>query len=66
MNIVAVAYRGYSSSEGSPTQEGIMLDTEAVLEYAKTEPRINNEKVFLLGRSLGGAVGIHTCARLAE
>ena len=43
-----------------------MLDSEAVLEYAKTEERINNERVFLVGRSLGGAVATHTAAVLAE
>ena len=65
-NILAVAYRGFSASEGKPSQEGILLDSEAVLEYAKTEERINNERVFLVGRSLGGAVATHTAAVLAE
>ena len=66
VNIVAVAYRGYSSSEGYPHQAGIMLDTDAILEYVKTEPRINTDKVFLLGRSLGGAVATYTQAKLAD
>ena len=66
VNILAVAYRGYSSSEGYPDQKGIMLDTEAILEFTKSEPRINNQRVFLLGRSLGGAVATHTQARLAD
>ena len=65
-NILAVAYRGFSASEGKPTQEGILLDSEAVLEFAKSEERINNERVFLVGRSLGGAVATHTVALLAE
>lgn len=43
-----------------------MLDSEAILEYAKSEDRINNERVFLVGRSLGGAVATHTVAKLAE
>ena len=66
VNIVAVAYRGYSCSEGSPTQHGLMLDTDAILEFVKTERRINNNKVFLHGRSLGGAVASHTMAKLAD
>lgn len=66
MNILSVAYRGYSSSEGKPDQAGILLDAEAILEYAKTEPRINNERVFLIGRSLGGATAVHTAAKLAK
>ena len=63
-NILAVAYRGYSRSQGSPDQEGILMDTEAVLKYAKSEDRINKDKVFLVGRSLGGAVAVHTVAKL--
>ena len=66
VNVLAVAYRGFSASEGKPTQEGILIDAEAVLEYAKSEDRINNERVFLVGRSLGGAVATHTVAKLAE
>ena len=65
-NILAVAYRGFSASQGKPTQEGILLDSEAVLEFAKSEDRINNERVFIVGRSLGGAVASHTVAKLAE
>ena len=59
VNVLAVAYRGYSRSQGAPSQEGILLDAEAMLEFAKSDPRINNKRVFLLGRSLGGAVAIH-------
>ena len=64
-NIVAVAYRGFSRSQGKPSEEGIMLDAEAMLAFAKSEDRINNNRVFLLGRSLGGAVAIHMAAKLA-
>ena len=62
---MAVAYRGFSRSEGKPDQEGILEDTMAMLEFVKTEDRINKDKVFLLGRSLGGAVATHTYARMA-
>jgi len=27
VNIVSVAYRGYTNSEGSPTEEGLKLDS---------------------------------------
>ena len=37
-----------------------------MIEFAKHEPRINNERVFILGRSLGGAVATHTGAVIAE
>ena len=41
VNIVCVAYRGYSRSEGEPTQEGILQDAQAMVEYCKKERRIN-------------------------
>lgn len=66
MNIVAVAYRGYSNSEGSPDEAGLIMDAEATVEYCKEEPRINNDKVFLIGRSLGGAVAVHVAAAMSK
>jgi len=66
-NILVVAYRGYSASEGKPEETGICEDARATVEYALTrDDVINREKVFLLGRSLGGAVAIHTAMNLED
>ena len=35
VNIVCVAYRGYSRSEGEPEEEGILLDAQAMIAYCK-------------------------------
>ena len=66
VNIVCVAYRGYSRSEGEPGQEGIMKDVDVVMNFCKSEPMINQSKVFVFGRSLGGAVAIHTLRQLLD
>jgi fermentation-respiration switch protein FrsA (DUF1100 family) len=66
VNIVCVAYRGYSKSEGEPGQEGIMKDVDVVINFCKSEPMINQSKVFVFGRSLGGAVAIHTLRQLFD
>lgn len=66
VNIVAVAYRAYSGSEGTPTEPGLIMDAEAAVAFCKQEKRINDEKVFLCGRSLGGAVAVHVAARMSE
>ena len=66
VNIVAVAYRGYSRSTGTPTEEGLLRDAEAMVNFCKQETRINQKRVFALGRSLGGAVAIHTLAKMAK
>jgi hypothetical protein len=58
-NIICVAYRGYSHSEGTPTEAGIKLDALSISNYVKSCEKINKERVFLLGRSLGGAVALN-------
>ena len=55
-NVLIVAYRGYSNSEGTPSEEGLKLDAEAALEWAQSRKDIN--QIFIFGRSLGGAVAI--------
>lgn len=55
-NVLIVAYRGYSNSEGSPSEDGLKLDAEASLEWAKSRQDIN--QIYVFGRSLGGAVAI--------
>ena len=66
VNIVAIAYRGYSGSEGSPSEPGLIMDAAAAVDFCKKEPRINDEKVFLCGRSLGGAVAVHLAAEMSQ
>lgn len=60
-NIFALDYRGYGFSEGSPSEEGLIEDALAAwkwLNEAAKADRINGQKVFVFGRSLGGAVAI--------
>jgi len=58
-------YRGYGRSEGKPTEQGTYLDAEAMLRelFSRSpEPR----RVFLYGRSLGGAVSHEMALRHPE
>ena len=59
VNILCVAYRGYSRSTGKPTEAGLYQDGQAIYDYISKCEFINTEKIFLLGRSLGGAVAIN-------
>lgn len=63
MNIVTFAYRGYSNSDGSPSEDGLKKDADAIINYVKTERKIDKSQLFLMGRSLGGAVSIYTAHR---
>ena len=57
-NILMVDYRGYGGSTGAPSEEGLGLDGEAVLDALSWEEGIDASKIVLFGRSLGGAVAV--------
>lgn len=56
--MLILAYRGYGDSEGTPSETGLALDAEATLEYALGRDDIDKDRLFVFGRSLGGAVAI--------
>ena len=63
-NIWLVEYRGYGDSDDAIVNEkGLKLDAEAVLRYAhdphNNMSNVNVKKLFVFGRSLGGAVAFH-------
>ena len=41
VNVVCFAYRGYSRSEGTPEETGIIQDAQAMIDFCKEESRIN-------------------------
>ncbi|CAH8496792.1 unnamed protein product [Schistosoma mattheei] len=58
-NIFIIDYRGYGQSTGKPSEEGLYADCTCALNYLYMRSDLNNEKIFVLGRSLGGALGIY-------
>ena len=63
VNVFIFDYRGYGESTDTPTEAGLMHDAEAVLEYVRFHPKIDNRKIIIYGRSLGGAVGIYAASK---
>ena len=57
VNVFILSYRGYGKSEGSPSENGLIIDAKSTLDYLSGRPDLNN-KFVLFGRSLGGAVAI--------
>jgi len=57
-----IDYRGYGKSEGSPTEEGTYLDSEAAWDYLVNEKNTDPSSIVIYGKSLGGPIA----ARLAE
>ena len=59
VNVVIVGYRGYGHSQGSASEYGLQLDSEAVLDWTVNWSNVDNTKIFVYGCSMGGAVIIY-------
>lgn len=58
-NVLIVGYRGYSNSEGKPSEKGLQIDSLAIMDHVFSRKDINRERIYIHGTSLGGAVGIY-------
>lgn len=56
--ILALSYRGYGKSTGSPTEQGLYIDARTTLQYAMTTLHINPARILLYGESLGTGVAV--------
>jgi uncharacterized protein len=61
-NVLALDYRGYGRSGGTPSLSGVQLDIDAALRTLLARPDVNPQRIFILGQSLGGALAIHYAA----
>jgi len=59
--VLAVAYRGYPGSTGSPDEAGLLADGEAAYAYAQR--RVPGVPVLFHGHSLGTGVAVAMAAR---
>ena len=62
VNVVCVAYRGFSHSGGTPSERGLKADARAIAQWLQRNPQIDKKRLFLVGRSLGGSVALHLLA----
>jgi uncharacterized protein len=60
IGIVAVEYRGYGGSGGSPTEPGLIVDGEAA--YAFAAAHYQTQQLVLWGESLGSAIAVRLAA----
>jgi fermentation-respiration switch protein FrsA (DUF1100 family) len=61
IGLVALSYRGYGGSSGSPTEAGLLADADAA--YAFAAARYPAERIVLWGESLGAGVAIALAAK---
>eukprot|EP00421_Protoceratium_reticulatum_P015438 CAMPEP_0168386018 /NCGR_PEP_ID=MMETSP0228-20121227/15212_1 /TAXON_ID=133427 /ORGANISM="Protoceratium reticulatum, Strain CCCM 535 (=CCMP 1889)" /LENGTH=289 /DNA_ID=CAMNT_0008399207 /DNA_START=134 /DNA_END=1003 /DNA_ORIENTATION=- len=60
-NIFALDYRGYGHSDGTPSEEGLIEDALSAWRWLRTAGeagRFDCDRIFVFGRSLGGAVAV--------
>jgi len=58
-NLFAVDYRGYGKSEGSPSEEGLKKDAEAMLQALVKRDDIDKSRIIVYGQGIGGSLAIH-------
>lgn len=63
-HVLALDYRGYGDSNGSPTENGVIEDAKEIFNYAKSHSGQNH--VFLWGHSMGTAIATATAKELSE
>jgi len=56
VNFFALNYRGYAGNSGKPTSKAILLDSEKVLLQIRERFQIPQNKLVLMGRSLGSGI----------
>merc|ERR1719510_1078906 len=68
-NVFALDYRGYGHSDGSPSEEGLIEDALSAwrwLRSAGEAGHIDMDRLFVFGRSLGGAVAVALARTLQQ
>ncbi len=58
--LLALSYRGYGGSEGSPSEDGLIADARAAHAFARE--RFPDRKIVLWGESLGTGVAVAIAA----
>jgi pimeloyl-ACP methyl ester carboxylesterase len=66
IHILTIDYRGFGLSTGSPSEEGLITDGLAAVDYALQELQIPADRIALVGQSLGTAVTFAVAERLAQ
>jgi fermentation-respiration switch protein FrsA (DUF1100 family) len=61
-NVFIFDYRGYGNSEGNASLDGVHKDAEAALETLLSLPGVDQNRVFVLGQSIGGSIAVYLAA----
>ncbi len=62
--VMALDYRGFGRTPGTPTEAGVYADALAAYRYLTQEYGVPASRVILAGRPLGSAVAVETATRV--
>lgn len=62
-NVFAYDYRGYGTSEGTPTENAAYEDIDTAYNYLTQDLKIKPEKIIVFGRSVGGGSAVDLASR---
>jgi pimeloyl-ACP methyl ester carboxylesterase len=66
VSLLVMDYRGYGTSDGSPTASDLLDDSMAIyrsLPYILSEHGLDKCKIFIMGRSLGSAAAVEIASQ---
>ena len=62
VSVMIFDYRGYGWSGGTPTEAGVLTDARAARAWLANRAGVAEDRIVLMGRSLGGAVAVDLAA----
>ncbi|MFM2062095.1 MAG: hypothetical protein RLZZ507_1765 [Cyanobacteriota bacterium] len=62
-SVFAYDYRGYGTSEGTPTETAAYQDIDTAYNYLTEDLKIKPENIIVFGRSVGGGSAVDLAAR---
>lgn len=65
-HVIALDYRGFGHSTGTPTEAGLVADAAALVDFALATLQLPPSRVLLLGQSLGTAVAAAAAEQLSR
>jgi fermentation-respiration switch protein FrsA (DUF1100 family) len=60
----SIDYRGYGRSSGWPSEQGIYLDTEALLSLVQKENDLSSRKLIIWGNSIGSGFAAYAASKI--
>ena len=64
LEVLAIDYRGYGWSSGTPTEDGVYLDAVAAVRYFQQNLQAGDLPLVYWGRSLGGCVAAYAASQI--